>query len=137
MATTEKNYGVIPDRLAWELPLVSEATSELTPFQVFTAGTPPEAEHPQRVRPLARTPDLALYVRAFRDGGGENGLHSHPDDAIWLVLEGQATFFDKEGRVLGELQPHQGVLVPALASYRFVCRGDTLMARFAAASSAR
>lgn len=129
---SETNHGVIPDRLAWELPLNPSATVERAPFQVFTTGTPDESEHAMRIRPLARSGALALYVRAFADGGGEAGLHAHPDDAIWLVLEGRASFFGEGGRPLGELGPHGGILVPALASYRFRCTGATLMARFAA-----
>ena len=83
---SETNYGVIADRLAWEVPLNPSATVELAPFQVFTTGAPEESEHALRVRPLARSSALSLYVRAFGDGGGEDGLHAHPDDAIWLVL---------------------------------------------------
>ena len=128
---SETNYGVIADRLAWEVPLNPSATIELPPFQVFTTGAPEESEHALRVRPLARSTALSLYVRAFADGGGEDGLHAHPDDAIWLVLEGHASFFGADDRPLGELGPHQGILVPALASYRFRCTGESLIARFA------
>jgi mannose-6-phosphate isomerase-like protein (cupin superfamily) len=129
---SEKNYGVIADRLAWDVPLNPSATVELAPFQVFTAGAPEETEHDLRVRPLARSTALSLYVRAFADGGGEDGIHAHPDDAIWLVLEGHASFFGERGRPLGELGPHEGILVPALASYRFRCTGASLLARFGA-----
>ena len=34
-------------------------------------------------------------------------------------------FFGENGRALGELGPHDGSLVPALASYRFRCTGPT------------
>ena len=43
-----------------------------------------------------------------------------------------ASFFGEGRRPLGELGPHEGILVPALAIYRFRCRGETLIARFAA-----
>ena len=129
---SETNYGVIANRLAWEMPLNPSATVELAPFQVFTTGAPEESEHALRVRPLARSSALSLYVRAFGDGGGEDGLYAHPDDAIWLVLQGHASFFGEGRRPLGELGPHEGILVPALATYRFRCRGETLIARFAA-----
>jgi mannose-6-phosphate isomerase-like protein (cupin superfamily) len=131
MATAEeKDYGVIPDRWAWELPLDTDATRELTPFQVFTATPPRDEENPSRIRALARTTGLALYIRRFKDGGGENGLHAHTDDAIWMVLEGRATFFADGDRLLGELEPQGGILVPRLTRYRFVCTGPTLLARF-------
>ena len=42
---SETNYGVIADRLAWEVPLNPSATVELAPFQVFTTGAPEESEH--------------------------------------------------------------------------------------------
>ena len=129
---SEKSYGVIADRLAWDLPLNPTPTVELAPFQVFTTAALEETEQDLRVRPVARSTALSLYVRAFADGGGEDGLHAHPDDAIWLVLEGHASFFGEGGRALGELGPHEGILVPALVSYRFRCTGATRLARFAA-----
>ena len=48
---SETNYGVIADRLAWEVPLNPTATIELPPFQVFTTAAPEESEHALRVRP--------------------------------------------------------------------------------------
>ena len=62
--------------------------------------------------------------------GPAGNVARRPDDAIWLVLEGHASFFGESGRPLGELGPHEGILVPALASYRFRCTGASLMARF-------
>ena len=132
---SETNYGVIADRLAWEMPLNATATIESPPFQIFTTTAPEESEHALRVRPLARSTALSLYVRAFDDGGGEDGLHAHADDAIWLVLEGRASFFGENGRALGTLGPHEGILVPAFASYRFRCTGESLIARFAASQA--
>ena len=105
---SETNYGVIADRLAWEMPLNATATIELPPFQIFNTTAPEESEHALRVRPLARSTALSLYVRAFDDGGGEDGLHAHADDAIWLVLEGRASFFGENGRALGDARPARG-----------------------------
>lgn len=133
MATAERNHGVIPDRSAWDLPLDGATATEAGGTQVFRAVRDQEAR--PGIRALARTAGLGMYARAFEDGGGENGLHSHPDDAIWLVLQGRATFFAEGGHVLGDLGPHDGILVPGLTSYRFVCTGPSLLARLSAPST--
>jgi mannose-6-phosphate isomerase-like protein (cupin superfamily) len=59
------------------------------------------------------------------DKGVHNRLHFHPyEDGVWFVLGGTVTFHgegpDGEGdRVLGELGPHQGLLIPAGTKYWF------------------
>ena len=59
---SETNYGVIADRLAWEMPLNATATIESPPFQIFTTTAPEESEHALRVRPL-RALDGAVALR--------------------------------------------------------------------------
>ena len=110
-------------------PLNPTATIELAPFQVFTTVAPEESEHALRVRPLARTTALSLYVRAFADGGGEDGLHAHPDDAIWLVLEGHASFFGENGRALGELGPRTACSCPRSRATGSAARAPTSWSR--------
>ena len=120
---TEVDHGTIPDDLAWSLPSGAEV---LEPFQVFRCSPEDGARH---TRAMARSGSLGMYVRSFPDGGGENGLHSHPSDAIWLVLEGSASFHAPGGVSLGTLSRYDGILVPALTSYRFICSGPSLLAR--------
>jgi mannose-6-phosphate isomerase-like protein (cupin superfamily) len=129
---SEKDYGLIPDRLAWELPL-SDATSLAGPFQAFAT---PDADGSSGATALARSTNLGVYSRRFARGSGENGLHSHDQDAIWLVLEGMAEFHDQAGALIATLGAGHGVMVRALTSYRFVCREPSHLLRFAAAATA-
>jgi len=42
---------------------------------------------------LARNDQLAVSVQVAADGGDTN-MHSHPHtDSIWIVLDGEATFY--------------------------------------------
>jgi len=129
---SERNFGVIPDRLAWDLPLTA-LTVESGPFQLFSAGAADAASKP---RALARSESLGLYLRRFPEGGGENGLHSHDQDAIWFVVEGGADFFEEGGTPIASLGPDQGLLVPRLIPYGFVCTETSLLLRFAGAPGA-
>ena len=121
----EIDHGVVPDPLAWKLPL-TDKTIELSPFQTFRAE--PHAEG-SGATAVARSEQLGMYVRSFADGAGEDGLHAHLTDAISMVLEGSATFHGPGARHLGDLEAHEGILVPGGVSYRFVCSGPTVMAR--------
>jgi quercetin dioxygenase-like cupin family protein len=132
MPAEEKNYGQIFDTVSWTSPIDADRTSTVEGCQRFHGG--PDAQ-PGRPHSLARAGSLALYVRSFADGGGENGLHSHDDDAAWLVVAGGAEFFTEGGVSLGELAAADGLLVPAGTSYRFVCHGPTTMMRVAARSA--
>ncbi|MGX7681486.1 hypothetical protein ACSMXN_21580 [Jatrophihabitans sp. DSM 45814] len=123
---TEKNYGRIPDRVAWDLPLTT-MTSLKDPFQVFSGA---DVDPTTKAVALARTENLGVYLRRFREGGGENGLHSHDTDGIWLVLEGAVTFHGEDDRLIAELAPDEGVLVPRDVSYRFLCTKDSVLLRF-------
>ena len=68
--------------------------------------------------PLAATDKLSLVLKAYASGG-ENTVHAHPhEDHVFVVLQGSATFFDNKGKI-GELECHQGILLPRGAFYRF------------------
>lgn len=125
----EKDYGMIHDVFSWDRSLDADRVSMISGFQVFQGDPDPVAGSPHV---LARSPAIALYERNFAEGGGENGLHSHDDEAIWIVLSGRATFFAAGGSPLGDLGPGAGVLVPAGTSYRFACSEPTSMMRVAA-----
>jgi mannose-6-phosphate isomerase-like protein (cupin superfamily) len=126
----EIDHGLIPDDLAWNLAL-DEATQVVGPFQVIHA----RGDAGGRPRAVARSGQIGMYVRAFADGKGENGLHSHPTDAIWIVLEGAATFHGLNETLLGELTAKEGILVPAGESYRFRCNGPSVLARISVADT--
>ena len=126
---TEKHYGHIPDRLTWEVALGGDVTTHLG-FQVFTGHRTPESK---RVEALARTPQLGLYRTRYRAGGGENGLHSHPGDSIWLVLAGSVRFYAEKSTLVADLGPGGGLMIPSGATYRFQCTEDSELVRFAGA----
>ena len=74
--------------------------------------------------PLAETEDLWLSLKTNAEGG-ENAIHKHTkEDHAFIVLEGQVTFFDEKGNetVLG---PHQGIMLPKGAYYRYLNTGGT------------
>ena len=71
---------------------------------------------------VSKTSNLWIHTKMNAEGG-ENGLHCHTqEDHAFVVLEGQVTFFDGEGNetVLG---PHQGIMIPKGAYYRYLNTG--------------
>jgi mannose-6-phosphate isomerase-like protein (cupin superfamily) len=127
---TEKYHGIIHDTVSWENDVDPTRAAATAGCQVFDAS-PDSTAAGHRV--LARSANLAAYMRTFADGAGENGLHSHDDDGIWMVVEGRATFHTADGVELGVADAAHGVLVPAGTPYRFVCSGLTTLVRVAAA----
>jgi quercetin dioxygenase-like cupin family protein len=123
----EKNYGHFPDRLAWDLALGPATRVDDDGFQVFASD---QADITAKASALARTDELGVYIGRFPAGGGENGLHSHPGDSVWVVLSGAASFWAADSRLLGELGPAAGVMVPGGAPYRFLCSEDSVIMRF-------
>jgi mannose-6-phosphate isomerase-like protein (cupin superfamily) len=74
-------------------------------------------------RSIARSDHLWLRVKVYAEGG-ENALHTHTtQDHSFVVLEGQATFYDENdnARVVGK---YEGIMLPAGAFYRFQSSGD-------------
>ena len=72
---------------------------------------------------VAKTREMTVTMKCYAEGG-ENELHTHvAEDHIFVVLDGEARFFGKEGEtsVLGR---NQGILVPAGWYYRFESCGD-------------
>ena len=72
---------------------------------------------------LARSGSLSLAVKVYAEGG-ENTLHAHPgEDHIFIVSNGEATFYDREGKTT-VLRRGQGMLIPGEYFYRFQATGD-------------
>ena len=72
---------------------------------------------------LAQTELLKLRIKVYAEGG-ENGLHKHNDeDHAFVILQGQATFYDEAGTptVVGA---YEGIMIPKGAFYRFASTGD-------------
>jgi mannose-6-phosphate isomerase-like protein (cupin superfamily) len=45
-------------------------------------------------------------------------------DAIWVVLQGEATFYGQGDEVVGKLKKHQAILIPRPKPYWFESSGD-------------
>ncbi len=83
---------------------------------------------------LGKTDALSLHIKVYARGG-ENRLHTHlNEDHSFVVLDGQATFYDKDGNTL-VVNKYQGALVSKGAFYRFHSSGEgcLVMLRVAAA----
>jgi mannose-6-phosphate isomerase-like protein (cupin superfamily) len=72
---------------------------------------------------LAQADELELRIKVYAEGG-ENVLHAHLDhDHAFVVLEGEATFQDRDGdeTVVGRFE---GIMLPRGTHYRFSNSGD-------------
>ena len=72
---------------------------------------------------LTRTDTMRVWMKCYAEGG-ENVLHAHPsEDHIFVILQGQARFHDKDDveRVLGR---NEGIMLPAGSFYYFESCGD-------------
>lgn len=88
---------------------------QLAPFRL-TARLPTQG---RADIPLAATDKLSVVLKAYASGG-ENALHAHVDeDHCFIVLQGSATFYGEGNRLVGTLEPFQGIMVPRGALYRF------------------
>jgi mannose-6-phosphate isomerase-like protein (cupin superfamily) len=73
---------------------------------------------------LVRTDLIRANVQVVTEGG-ENNLHAHTAmDAIWVVLQGEVTFYGQGDKVVGKLKKHQGILIPRPNPYWFESSGD-------------
>jgi mannose-6-phosphate isomerase-like protein (cupin superfamily) len=73
---------------------------------------------------LFKTERAVSEVQIF-DRGVKNKLHFHgAEDGVWIVLGGKATFYGEGDKVMGELEPFQGLLIPAGTRYWFESTGD-------------
>jgi mannose-6-phosphate isomerase-like protein (cupin superfamily) len=51
---------------------------------------------------------------------GEIVLHKHPgSDAVWFVLGGEATFYDKQNAIMAKAGKNEGVFIPHDTPYWF------------------
>jgi mannose-6-phosphate isomerase-like protein (cupin superfamily) len=72
---------------------------------------------------LTRTETMRVWMKCYAEGG-ENVLHAHPsEDHIFVILQGQARFHDKDDneRVLGR---NEGIMLPHGCFYYFESCGD-------------
>lgn len=93
-------------------------------FQVFAATAEP-IEKGKTHQFLCRSDIINGSVQVVADGG-ETNLHAHTaSDEIWLVLEGEATFYTEEEQEVARLGPRGGLLIPRGVPYWFGSTGET------------
>jgi mannose-6-phosphate isomerase-like protein (cupin superfamily) len=84
----------------------------------------PTLDRGKYVLRMARTDIIRGNVQVLREGG-ENNLHAHPNsDGFWLVLSGRVRFYAEGDRLLGDLGPHEGILIPRGFKYWFESASD-------------
>jgi len=67
---------------------------------------------------LARTENMWAVLKVYASGG-ENGLHTHPnEDHTFVVLQGKARYYDADGGYT-DVGRHEGIMLPAGAYYWF------------------
>jgi len=67
---------------------------------------------------LAQTDLMNVAIKYYYEGG-ENTLHTHPtEDHVFIVLDGEATFYDKEDKAT-VVAKGMGILLPKGWYYRF------------------
>jgi len=72
---------------------------------------------------VSKTDGMWIHTKMNAEGG-ENALHCHTqEDHAFIVLEGEVTFFDEEGNEK-VLNPHQGIMIPKGAFYRYLNTGS-------------
>ena len=67
---------------------------------------------------LAQTDLMNVAIKYYNEGG-ENTLHAHPtEDHVFIVLDGEATFYNKEEGVT-VVRKGEGILIPKKWYYWF------------------
>ena len=119
---SETNYGVIADRLAWEVPLNPTATIELPPVPgLHHRGAPEESEHTLRVRPPSCSAGRRFAGRADDSSAAIAGLRRSGDEVFGdgpFGVQGPIQFGDRVG-----LGFRTAVTNPVVD--RYVCDVDT------------
>jgi mannose-6-phosphate isomerase-like protein (cupin superfamily) len=79
----------------------------------------PELARDKTIARLCRTDIMYASVQVIAKGG-ENNMHAHSaQDGFWMVLKGRAKFYGEGDKLIAELGPNEGVLVPRGVQYWF------------------
>jgi mannose-6-phosphate isomerase-like protein (cupin superfamily) len=103
-------------------------------FQLFRVD-PKLPEGKRRTVELLAQDDITTAIVHVMKEGGENDLHAHrAQDEVWLVLEGQITFFGETHQEVARLNPRDGLFIPRGVAYYFSSTGteQAVMIRFSA-----
>jgi mannose-6-phosphate isomerase-like protein (cupin superfamily) len=84
----------------------------------------PESTRDRRVVAFGRTDSMMAFMQVHKHSG-ESRLHRHPNtDAFWWVVRGRVEFYTTAHKLLAELGPEEGVLIPRDVPYYFNALGD-------------
>lgn len=104
--------------------IIADGAAENHRATVFSANGFPLLSAGSTTDLVARTSSLWIHVKVYADGG-ENGLHAHrAEDHVFVVLEGEATFYDETGAET-VVSRNDGILIPRKTLYRFRSSGNT------------
>ena len=104
----------------WRAEMARLAQSKLPSFFHVRARLPKKGRTNQV---LGATRHMNVVLKTYASGG-ENELHAHAnEDHVFIVLQGQATFYGPRGETR-EVGRNDCVLLPANAYYRFHARED-------------
>ena len=72
---------------------------------------------------LADTENMWATLKVYASGG-ENGLHTHPnEDHMFVIMQGSARFYGPNDETL-DLGKYQGIMLPAGAYYKFLSTSE-------------
>jgi quercetin dioxygenase-like cupin family protein len=84
-------------------------------------------DRPKMAVDVERTELLSVGIQVINAEGGETNLHAHNgEDAVWIVLGGQAAFYD-ENNARTLLSAHEMIVMPSGTKYWFEAAGDELL----------
>jgi mannose-6-phosphate isomerase-like protein (cupin superfamily) len=87
-------------------------------FEVFEIR-PQLLESGKTSSTLLRGQTISCGVQVIAEGG-ENNLHTHPNnEAIWLVMQGEAGFYTTDDKLVAKVGRYQAIYVPNGAPYWF------------------
>lgn len=86
-------------------------------IQTFSYQTP-TGESPERVT-LINSKLVKLMVRIIRESSEPQLRYHTNSETIWMVMRGRARFYGVGDKLLADLGPQQGILLPGGSRYRF------------------
>ena len=88
-------------------------------IQTFGYKQPTAGARPKDTTWLVKSGMIKLLVQVIRDGVDQN-LHYHTNsETIWMVLRGRVRFHGVGDKMLAELGPEEGILLPGGSRYWF------------------
>jgi mannose-6-phosphate isomerase-like protein (cupin superfamily) len=125
-AKIDQAYGSFQDFGSAIYPIVRRNDKmEATTFKLRTPHITGGRSH----IPLAQTDHMTVGLNYYIPGR-KNKLHTHPgEDHIFVVMDGQATFYNKEHQPT-VLNKGEGIMLPENHYYYFASTGDVPLALF-------